>query len=194
MAPPKSELLPIGRLRTNSERDPAIGERRAPDRLVIDPAAADGLVHYDQQGVADYNVGMTAASDDGANVSNIEIVRAFYAAMAERDFARVLGLLDPACVVTQDSALPWGGRHVGHEGFADFGLALSGTIDSAVAIDAVFEADGDVIQFGHTRGTVRANGATFDIPEVHRWTIRDGKALAAHFAIDTAAMLEALGR
>jgi ketosteroid isomerase-like protein len=41
---------------------------------------------------------------------------------------------------------------------------------------------------------VRANGATFDIPEVHRWTIRDGKAVAAHFAIDTAAMLEALGR
>jgi ketosteroid isomerase-like protein len=41
---------------------------------------------------------------------------------------------------------------------------------------------------------VRANGAAFDIPEVHRWTIRDGKAVAAHFAIDTAAMLDALGR
>jgi hypothetical protein len=71
---------------------------------------------------------------------------------------------------------------------------LTSTIDSAVSIDSVFEADGDVIQFGHTRGTVRANGAAFDIPEVHRWTIRDGKAVAAHFAIDTAAMLDALGR
>ena len=33
-----------------------------------------------------------------------------------------------------------------------------------------------------------------DIPEVHRWTVRDGKAVAAHFAIDTAAMLEALAQ
>jgi hypothetical protein len=39
---------------------------------------------------------------------------------------------------------------------------------------------------------VRANGVAFDIPEVHRWTIRDGKAVAAHFAIDTPAMLQAL--
>src|SRR5262249_24496398 len=88
--------------------------------------------------------------------------------------------LDPACVITQDPALAWGGRHVGHDGFANFGLTLSSTLDSTVAIDAVFEADGDVIQFGHTRGTVRANGARFDIPEVHRWTVRDGKAVAAH--------------
>jgi ketosteroid isomerase-like protein len=116
-----------------------------------------------------------------------------YAAMADRDLARLFDFLDPECVITQDPALPWGGRHVGHDGFATFGLALSGAIDSAVSIDAVFEADGEVIQFGHTRGTVRANGATFDIPEVHRWTIRAGKAVAAHFAIDTEAMLAALG-
>ena len=58
----------------------------------------------------------------------------------------------------------------------------------------MFEADGDVFQVGRTRGTVRANGATFDIPEVHRWTIKDGRAVAAHFAIDTDAMLVALGR
>jgi ketosteroid isomerase-like protein len=63
-----------------------------------------------------------------------------------------------------------------------------------VTIEAVFEADGEVIQFGHTRGTVRDNGATFDIPEVHRWTINNDKAVAAHFAIDSAAMLDALGK
>jgi ketosteroid isomerase-like protein len=137
---------------------------------------------------------MSAGPDEQANPSNIEIVRAVYAAMAERDLDLLVELLDPACVITQDPALPWGGRHVGHEGFANFGLSLSGTIDSAVAIDAVFEADGEVIQFGHTRGTVRANGASFDIPEVHRWTIENGRAVAAHFAIDTAAMLDALGR
>jgi hypothetical protein len=122
----------------------------------------------------------------------VETVEAIYAAMGARDLARLFALLDPTVVVTQDERLPWGGRHVGHDGFAHFGLTLSGTIESAVTTDAVFEADGDVIQMGRTRGTVKATGAAFDIPEVHRWTIRDGKAVAAHFAIDTAAMLDAL--
>ena len=125
-------------------------------------------------------------------MSDIEVVQAVYAAMADRDFGRLFELLDENCVVTQDPALPWGGRHVGHDGFASFGLTLTGTIDSAVTTGALFVADGDVIQYGRTRGTVRATGAAFDIPEVHRWTIFDGKAVAAHFSIDTAAMLEAL--
>jgi hypothetical protein len=29
---------------------------------------------------------------------------------------------------------------------------------------------------------------------VHRWMVRDGKVVAAHFAIDTAAMLSALAQ
>jgi ketosteroid isomerase-like protein len=49
-----------------------------------------------------------------------------------------------------------------------------------------------VVQSERTKGTVRANGKTFDIPEVHIWTLRDGKIVAAHFAIDTAAQLAAL--
>jgi ketosteroid isomerase-like protein len=75
---------------------------------------------------------------------------------------------------------------------ASFALALTGTIDSAVTHEAVFAADDEVIQMGRTKGTVVATGVPFDIPEVHRWTIRDGKAVAAHFAIDTPAMLEVL--
>jgi ketosteroid isomerase-like protein len=126
-------------------------------------------------------------------MSDVEVVEQIYAAMGSRDFARLFELLDPSIVVTQDPALPWGGRHEGHDGFATFGAALTGTIESAVTTDAIFAADGEVIQCGRTRGKVLANGAAFDIPEVHRWTIRDGRAIAAHFAIDTAAMLAAIG-
>ena len=125
-------------------------------------------------------------------MNDVEVVQALYAAMAERDVERILALIDPDIVITQDPALPWGGRHVGAEGFAAFGAALGGAIDSKVTTEAIYEADGEVIQFGRTRGTTRATGTSFDIPEVHRWTLRDGKAVAAHFAIDTAAMLAAL--
>jgi hypothetical protein len=96
-------------------------------------------------------------------------------------------------VITQDARLPWGGRFVGHEGFLNFAAALIGAIDSAVTTEALFEADDTVIQAGRTRGTTRESGRAFDIAEMHRWKVRDGKVAEVHFAIDTPAMLEALG-
>ena len=125
-------------------------------------------------------------------MTDIEVVEAIYAAMAARDLAGLAELIDPEVVITQDPALPWGGRFTGHDGFGDFAGKLTGSIQSAVATDAIFTADGDVVQVGRTRGTTVASGTEFDVPEVHRWTIRDGKAIAAHFSIDTPAMLRAL--
>src|SRR5664280_1094647 len=103
-------------------------------------------------------------------MSNIEIINELYAAFAARDVDRILELCDPDCVVQQDDALPWGGRYEGLDGVATFGLALGGTVDSVVTSDGLFEAGDRVIQFGRSRGTVLANGAVFDIPEVHVWT------------------------
>ncbi len=126
-------------------------------------------------------------------MTDVDVVQALYGAMATRDLDRLVELLDEACVITQDPSLPWGGRHVGHDGFAEFALRLTSTIRSTVTTESMFTADGDVIQVGRTRGTVVATGGEFDIPEVHRWTIRDGRAVTAHFSIDTPAMLQALG-
>ena len=126
-------------------------------------------------------------------MSDVEVVAAIYEAMAAVDLDRLLSLIDPSVVVTQDERLPWGGRFEGHDGFGAFAIALRGAIDSKVEMGAIFAADDEVIQCGRTRGTTIAGGVPFDIPEVHRWKIRDGKAIEAHFAIDTEAMLEALG-
>jgi ketosteroid isomerase-like protein len=123
---------------------------------------------------------------------NIEIIKQIYEAFAQQDLDTLLTLVDPDCVVTQDASLPWGGRHVGHEGVTTFAFALIGATDSAVTVESLFEADGHVIQCGRTKGVVRANGKAYDIPEVHVWTLKDGKVAAAHFAIDTPAMLAAL--
>ncbi len=126
-------------------------------------------------------------------MSDVDVVREIYGCMARGDLARLFELLDPAVVVTQDPSLPWGGRFEGHDGFATFGLTLRSCIDSSVEIESVFEADGDVVQVGRTRGVVVANNASFDIAEVHRWTLAGGTAVAAHFSIDTPAMLDAIG-
>jgi uncharacterized protein len=124
--------------------------------------------------------------------SDIDVVRTVYEAMAAGDLDRLLELVDEACVITQDARLPWGGRHEGHTGLATFAARLRGAIASSVTTEALFVADDEVIQVGRTRGTTVAGGAEFDIPEVHRWTVRAGKVVAAHFAIDTPAMLAAL--
>jgi uncharacterized protein len=133
---------------------------------------------------------MINSPDTGSE--DIAVVEAIYAAMAASDLSTLFDLLDPTIVVVQDDRLPWGGRHIGHDGFANFGLVLRAHIESSVTTEAMFSADRDVVQMGHTRGRVVGNGVAFDIPEVHRWTVRGGRAVAAHFSIDTAAMLRAL--
>ena len=127
-------------------------------------------------------------------MDDLEVVAAIYDAMQAGDIARLAELIDETVVITQDERLPWGGRFEGHPGFLDFAGKLTGTITSQVAIDSIFSADGDVIQMGHTKGTVNATGVEFDIAEVHRWTLRDGKAVRAQFSIDTPGMLAVLAR
>lgn len=114
--------------------------------------------------------------------------------METGDIAGMFALIDETCVIVQDERLPWGGRHVGHDGLADFGLRLREHIQSSVTTSALFVADGDVIQVGRTSGVTVRSETPFDIDEVHRWTIRQGRAVAAHFSIDTPAMLHALGQ
>jgi ketosteroid isomerase-like protein len=126
-------------------------------------------------------------------MTDVDVVREIYECMASRDLERLVQLVDPEVVITQDPAVPWGGRFEGHDGLATFAATLTGTITSAVTTDALFASDGDVVQAGRTKGTVNANGAPFDVAEVHRWTIRDGRAVAAHFSIDNEAMLAAIG-
>lgn len=125
-------------------------------------------------------------------MSNLKIIHQLYEAFASDGLDRVLELCDPECVVTQDDRLPWGGRHEGLDGVATFGALLGGTIHSTITEDALFEAGDRVVQYGRSRGTVLANGASFDLPEVHVWTLRDGKVVAAEFYGETAAMLRAL--
>jgi uncharacterized protein len=126
-------------------------------------------------------------------MSNSEIVSVIYEAFAGKGMERVLELVDPDCVITQDDALPWGGRFVGIEGAATFATGLGTTIQSTLVTTAFYETGDRVVQCGRTQGTVIATGVTFDVPEVHIWTLRDNKVVAAEFYIETARMLEALG-
>jgi ketosteroid isomerase-like protein len=129
---------------------------------------------------------------DGQAREPLDVVAAAYVALANKDLDAFIALCHPDVVVTQDPALPWGGRHVGPDGIVQFAIALAGTIDSKVTPVAMFQAADRVVQYGRTAGTVRSSGRAFDIPECHVWTVADGRVAEAAFFIDTAAMLDAL--
>ncbi len=122
---------------------------------------------------------------DQPHESGVATESAIYAPMAARDLEQLPLPLDEHVVITRDPALPGGGRFEGHDGFSVVAATLTGTITSQVEISSIFAADGEVTQTGRIVGTVNATGVEFDIAEVHRWTLVDGKAVRAHFAVDT---------
>jgi uncharacterized protein len=125
---------------------------------------------------------------------NVATIRRLYDALAARDVNVIQEVFAPDAVIWQSAELPWGGDYQGHDGVFTFFLSLVEHIESQVTTESLFAAGEHVVQTGRTRGTVRANGASFDIPEVHLWELRAGKVVRYRSFIDTPAMLDALGR
>ena len=122
------------------------------------------------------------------------VVQQVYAAFEAGDLARIAALFATDGTISQSPGVPWGGVHVGHAGLAHFLTTLTGSIESRPVSDQLIaDGDGHVVQVGRTRGTVRATGAAFDVPEVHVWTVRDGRVQRFEVYLDTAAMRRALG-
>jgi len=124
----------------------------------------------------------------------IATIERMYELFASGDIDGVMELCVSDPVLTQDPALPWGGRYVGREAVIEFAVKLGEVSDSKLIHEQLFAAGDQVIQQGRSVGTVRSSGAPFDIRECHVWTFRDGLIAEAAFHLDTAAMLEVLAR
>jgi hypothetical protein len=132
---------------------------------------------------------LTDAQADTAVVAEV------YAAFARGDLARIAALFADDGVITQSPALPWGGTHTGPQGLAAFLGTLTAHLDSTPVTERLFaDGAGRVVQVGRTRGTVRANGAAFDVPEVHVWTVAGGRVRRFEAFLDTAALRAAMDR
>ena len=127
-----------------------------------------------------------------ATSPQVEIVTRIYEAFGRGESDAALPYVSADFVVIEDDALPWGGRYEGREGVAEFVRRLVGAIQPAVTPAAIFQSGDHVVQFGRNRGTVRHNGAMFDIPECHVWTFRGDTIVRAHFFADSQTVLAAL--
>ena len=124
--------------------------------------------------------------------SATQIVQDAYAAFARRDVPKIFSLLAPDVEIVQSEALPWGGHFRGHEGAAQFFTKLTTHITSAVEVERTINSGDHVSVTGWTRGTVNATGASFSVPIVHVWHVRDGFVKRIQFFIDNPTMLKAL--
>jgi ketosteroid isomerase-like protein len=122
----------------------------------------------------------------------LELVQKLYTAFEHRDVATVAGLLGSHAIICQSAELPWGGTFEGLEGFSRFfGLILQ-HIDSKVTVDRYIDAAECIVAIGSTRGTVNANGASFEVPVVHVWQVEEGKITKFSPYIDVPTMIAAL--
>jgi ketosteroid isomerase-like protein len=125
---------------------------------------------------------------------NLATIQRVYDAFQTRDADLIRDLFAPDIAIWQTPELPWGGDYHGHDGAFTFLLKLVEHIESQVTTESLFAAGDNVVQTGHTRGKVVANGAPFVVPEVHVWELRGGKVIRFTVYIDTPAMLAALHR
>jgi ketosteroid isomerase-like protein len=131
--------------------------------------------------------GDTAMAND--TKPKVAVVRGFYEAV---DVAAMLEFLDPQIEWRAPESLPWGGTFRGHDGFREF---------FAIVVDRIAEFRREKQRYLDAgervvvllRSIGRAKGGTgWDLPEVHVWTVRDGKAVSFDNYVDTAIVLRTL--
>lgn len=136
---------------------------------------------------------MTETRSPAMPQETVAVVRDIYDAFARGDVEAIFGLVHPEVRLYQSDQLPWGGEYREHEGFGEFLTKLTSTVESKLETGLfIDDEDGHVVQVGRTRGKVRATGKEFDVPEIHVWTIEEGKAIRYEAYIDTKMMREAL--
>ena len=123
------------------------------------------------------------------------IVRRSYEAFARGDLDAVVADMDEAIEWQQAQGLPHGGTY---RGLAEVRANVFDPLDrdwwsafSAVP-DEFLEAGAEVVVLGRYRGTAKQTGKLLDVPFVHIWSLRDGKAWRFRQFLDTAGWVEAL--
>jgi uncharacterized protein len=128
-------------------------------------------------------------------VRPVEIVKRSYVAFARGDLDGVVADLHPDIEWQQAQGLPHGGVYHGvdavrrnifepldAEWWAEFAAEPSEFLD----------AGDDVVVLGRYLGTAKGTGKLLDVPFVHVWTMKNGKAVLFRQFLDTRGWVEAL--
>jgi ketosteroid isomerase-like protein len=118
----------------------------------------------------------------------VQLVRAFYAAVAKGDIPTIVGLLHPQLEWTEAEGFPYfGGTWTQPQDVVDKLLVpLMRDWDdfSAVADDFIVEGD-RIVSLGAYAGVSKASGNAMHAPFAHVWRIADGKLKRFDMYTDT---------
>ena len=120
-------------------------------------------------------------------------MRGGYAAFAAGDIPSVMALFADDLVWTTLDSVPTGGVYRGPQGAGEFFTKLPLYYSELhVEPDRFVDAGDSVLVQGRHRGRTMSGNA-FDVPWMHVWTLRDGKATSFTEVFDTAPIVQALG-
>ncbi len=130
-----------------------------------------------------------------AQRSPLQIAQESYESFERDDIDAVLADLDPAIVWEQAQGLPHGGTYhgIGEVRRNIFDPLDRDWWDGFTAQPDEFIAGGDeVVVLGRYRGVGKESRRTLDVPFVHVWTVREGRAVRFRQFLDTAGWNAAL--
>lgn len=125
----------------------------------------------------------------------LEVVQRSYAAFARGDLDGVLGDMAPDIEWRQAQGLPHGGTYHGIE---EVRRNIFDPLDEewwdefSADPDEFLDAGDEVVVLGRYRGIAKGTGKRLDVPFVHVWTLRGGRAVRFRQFLDTAGWNEAL--
>ena len=123
----------------------------------------------------------------------ISVVRAFNDALARGDVAGMVDFLDPQVEWRAPESVPWGGTFRGHEGVREFlGKILEQPAEFRREVLEYIDFGERVVVLLRQMGRPKGGDTEYDVPEVHVWTVRDGKLVDFEGSFDTATVLRTL--
>jgi uncharacterized protein len=128
-------------------------------------------------------------------MASVDIVRRSYDAFARDDLDGVMADMDEAIEWHQAQGLPHGGfyRGLGQVREHVFAPLLEHWWEEFSAEPEEFVAAGEmVVVLGRYRGVAKRTGRRLDVPYLHLWTLRDGKAVRFRQFLDTQGWNDAL--
>jgi uncharacterized protein len=123
---------------------------------------------------------------------NVEFVEGIYGAFARGDVPSVLGAFADDIEWYEAEGMPYGGLHRGGAAVAQnvFGPITTDVDGFAVTPEQLVASGAAVAAVVRYTGTGKSTGKTLDLPAVHLWDIRDGKATRFRQFIDTVKFAE----
>jgi ketosteroid isomerase-like protein len=105
----------------------------------------------------------------------------------------MLDFLDPQLEWRAPESVPWGGTFHGREGFREFvGKLLDQPVEFRREMLEYLDAGERIVVLLRQMGRRKGSDTEYDVPEVHIWTIRDGKIVDFEGSFDTATVLRTL--